>query len=311
MKVTVFTPSYNRIHTIDRVYKSLKSQSFKEFEWVVVDDGSTDDTESLVNKWITEGELDIKYIRQENKGKFKTLVDTVKDVNGEWFLIADSDDEFESNTIETFLMVYESLPDDIKSTIAGVSCLVKDSNTHEIVGDIFPIPNGERYLLSNGNEVSYKLGIKGEKWGILKTSVLKEFIAKLPSIEETKYISESALWSPIATKYKTAYINIPLRIYYQGTSDTLSSRNIAGRYPLGAWISEREILPCVYKYFWNQAKLITLSAVKLNYAAVLSKKSLRQTIQGFPLGLKLLTILAYPLGLIAVLKYPRNNVDQN
>lgn len=305
MKVTVFTPSYNRFHTIDRVYKSLKSQSFKEFEWIIVDDGSTDETESLVNQWITERELDIKYIRQANKGKFKTLVDTVKDVNGEWFLIADSDDEFESDTIETFLNVYESIPDDMKSTIAGVSCLVKDSKTNEVVGDLFPIPNDESYLLSDGNEISYKLGVKGEKWGILKTSVLKEFVAKLPSMEGTRYISESALWSPIAMKYKTVYINIPLRIYYQGTTDTLSSRNIAGRYPLGAWISEREILPCVYKYFWNQPKLITLSAVKMNYAAVLSKKSLMQTLQGFPLGLKLLTILAYPLGLIAVLKYPK------
>lgn len=306
MKVTVFTPSYNRFHTIARVYNSLKSQSFKEFEWVIVDDGSSDDTELLVNKWISEGELDIKYIRQANKGKFKTLVDTVTVVNGEWFLIADSDDEFESNTIETFLKVYESIPDDIKSNIAGVSCLVKDSNTRKVVGDVFPIPKGEMYLLSDGNEISYKLGVKGEKWGILKTSVLKEFVAKLPPIEETRYISESALWSPIAMKYKTVYINIPLRIYYQGTTDTLSSRNIAGRYPLGAWISERQILPCVYKYFWNQPKLITLSLVKINYAAVLSKKSLKQTIQGFPFALKLLTTLSYPLGLIAVLKYPKH-----
>ena len=189
---------------------------------------------------------------------------------------------FVSDTVET------TIPFTITST-----------NTHS--ADVFK--SGDSFLF------------EGLKSGGISTQSrskdLKEFIAKLPSIEETKYISESALWSPIATKYKTAYINIALRIYYQGTSDTLSSRNIAGRYPLGAWISEREILPCVYKYFWNQAKLITLSAVKLNYAAVLSKKSLRQTIRGFPLGLKLLTILAYPLGLIAVLKYPRNNVDQN
>ena len=149
------------------------------------------------------------------------------------------------------------------------------------------------------------MGIRGEKWGILKTSVLREFVEKIPDTEGSLYISENVLWTPIATKYKTVYINKPLRIYFQGTSDTLSTRNIAGRFPLGAWISERVVLPCIFKYFYRQPKIISLSAVKLNYAAIAAGKTLGQTIDGFPLLLKVFVLLTRPLGRLAFLKFPR------
>ena len=170
------------------------------------------------------------------------------------------------------------------------------------------MPPGKDYLLSNVNEISFKFGVRGEKWGILKTSVLREFVEKLPHTELSPYISENVLWSPIATKYKTVYINKPLRIYFQGTSDTLSTRNIAGRFPLGAWISERVILPCIFKYFWWQPKMIALSAVKLNYSAIAAGKTLSQTIYGFPFLLKVFVLLTKPLGRLAFLKFPKQKI---
>lgn len=134
MEVTVFTPTYNRAHTLHRVYNSLMSQTIKDFEWIIVDDGSKDGTTSLVRQWMKEAKLDIRFIQQTNKGKFNTLVETVKLAKGEWFLIADSDDGFEPNTIEVFMNVYNKLSDNIKPAIAGVSCLVKDSETGKVVG---------------------------------------------------------------------------------------------------------------------------------------------------------------------------------
>lgn len=304
MKVTVFTPAYNRRHTLARVYRSLCQQTIRDFEWIIVDDGSKDGTADLVCKWQKEKNLDIHFVQQANKGKFKTLVDTIGIAKGEWFLIADSDDEFVDNAIEVFLNTYNRVPEHIQGELAGVSCLVKDSVTGQVIGDLFPIAKGKEYLISDVNEISYKYGVTGEKWGILKTSVLREAIAHLPNLEESRYIGESILWIPIASKYKTAFINVPLRIYFQGTSDTLSSRNIAGRYPLGAWITERTILPYTFQYFADQPKAIVKSVVKLNYAAIGGKKSLRQTISGFPFVLKLLAILTKPLAYILLLKYP-------
>ena len=308
MMVTVFTPTYNRAHTLHRVYESLISQTVTDFEWIIVDDGSKDDTPLLVRQWCEEAKLSIRFIQQTNKGKFNTLVEIIKHAKGDWFLIADSDDAFEPDTIEVFLDVYNKQPDNIKQEIAGVSCLVKDSVTKQIVGGVFPMPPGKDYLLSNVNEISFKFGVRGEKWGILKTSVLREFVEKLPDTERSPYISENVLWSPIATKYKTVYINKPLRIYFQGTSDTLSTRNIAGRFPLGAWISERVILPCIFKYFWWQPKMIALSAVKLNYSAIAAGKTLSQTIYGFPFLLKVFVLLTKPLGRLAFLKFPKQKI---
>ena len=99
----------------------------------------------LVRQWIEEAKLDIRFIQQKNKGKFNTLVETIKYAKGDWFLIADSDDTFEPNTIEVFLDVYNKQPDIIKQEIAGVSCLVKDSATRQIVGGVSN-SSGERLL---------------------------------------------------------------------------------------------------------------------------------------------------------------------
>lgn len=307
MQVTVFTPSFNRSHTLPRVYKSLLAQTNKDFEWIIVDDGSTDNTVDLVNKWQSENLLDICFVRQTNKGKFTTLIETIERAKGEWFLIADSDDEFEANTIDVFLNTYSRIPQDVRNQVSGVSCLVKDSSTGRVVGDLYPIPEGEAYLISDVNEISFKFGIKGEKWGILKTSVLKEFVGNLPDFENSKYIGENILWIPIASKYKTVFINVPLRIYFQGTSGTLSSRNIAGRYPLGAWITERTILPYTSKYFLKQPIAILKSVIKLNYAAIAAGKSLSKTIKGYKPFLKALVFVTRPLAYLVLLKFPIND----
>lgn len=88
------------------MYKSLLKQTNQDFEWIIVDDGSKDETAELVNRWKEEKKLNICFLQQANKGKFRTLVDTIGRAKGEWFLIADSDDEFVSNTIDVFLDTY-------------------------------------------------------------------------------------------------------------------------------------------------------------------------------------------------------------
>lgn len=264
----------------------------------------------MVNKWQSENRLNIRFIRQSNKGKFTTLIETIGRANGEWFLIADSDDEFDANTIDVFLNTYYVQPHNVQIKLAGVSCLVKDSDTGEIVGDIYPlhIAKHEKFLISDVIEICYKFGIRGEKWGILKTSVLKEFATNLLDLNGAKYISEDVLWIPIANKYKTIFINTALRTYYQGTSDTLSHSNIAGRYPLGVVISEKIVLPYIYKYIINRPKEILRRLIKLNYAAIAIGKSLPHTICGFPIGLKILAVAMRPIAYIALWKYPLQNI---
>ncbi|MDL0414398.1 glycosyltransferase family A protein, partial [Clostridioides difficile] len=93
-KFTVFTPTYNRAHLLENLYNDLKAQTydFNDFEWLIVDDGSSDSTKELVEKFISENKLNIRYIYKENGGKHTAINLGVKNADGELFFIVDSDD---------------------------------------------------------------------------------------------------------------------------------------------------------------------------------------------------------------------------
>ena len=98
--VTVFTPTYNRGHLLGRLYESLKAQSDHRFEWLIVDDGSTDDTADIVAPWLAQKELPVTYIRTENGGKHRAINHGISIAHGEIFFIVDSDDWLAPNAIE-------------------------------------------------------------------------------------------------------------------------------------------------------------------------------------------------------------------
>ena len=106
-KITVFTPVYNRADTLPRLYESLKRQTDQSFVWIIVNDGSTDESEKLVKTWVTEHKLDIKYFYQENAGKPTAHNQGVKETETELFVCVDSDDYLKDDGIEKILMHWE------------------------------------------------------------------------------------------------------------------------------------------------------------------------------------------------------------
>lgn len=99
--ITVFTPTYNRAYILNNLYESLKRQTSKSFEWIIVDDGSVDMTESLVNEWLKNDNLfPIKYVKKVNEGKHIAINVGVEQAKGDWFLIVDSDDYLYDDAIE-------------------------------------------------------------------------------------------------------------------------------------------------------------------------------------------------------------------
>jgi glycosyltransferase involved in cell wall biosynthesis len=86
MMITVFTPTYNRAHLLHDIYDSLVKQTFTDFEWVVVDDGSKDDTPAVMQRFIDEGKINIRFFRQQNGGKHSAVNHGVKEAKGELFL---------------------------------------------------------------------------------------------------------------------------------------------------------------------------------------------------------------------------------
>src|SRR5258707_14117604 len=105
---TVFTPTWNRAHTLHRAYQSLHAQTFRNFEWLIVDDGSTDNTREIVEKWQAESEFPIRYIYQENQGKAAAFNRGVREAQGALFLTLDSDDACVNQALERFKYHWDS-----------------------------------------------------------------------------------------------------------------------------------------------------------------------------------------------------------
>ena len=232
---TVFTPTYNRAHTLHRVYESLIAQTFRHFEWVIVDDGSTDNTRELVAKWQQTATFPIRYEWQENTGKAGAWNHGVRLANGELFLTLDSDDACVPNALERLKYHWDSIPGQQRDQFSAVTALC--INQHgKLVGDRFP----EDVFDSTSFEMKTVHNVFGEKWGFQRTEVMGQF--NFPEIPNEKYISPSIVWNRISLHYKTRYINEALRIYYEDGPDSItrSSVKLRARNPKGASLFYRE-----------------------------------------------------------------------
>ena len=207
---TVFTPTFNRADTLPRVYESLSSQTFRDFEWLIIDDGSTDDTGELVARWQESANFSIRYLSQPNSGKHLAHNWAVEEALGELFLVLDSDDACVPEALERFMFHWKSISAAEQHAFSAVTALCKDP-VGGVVGDPFPYD----VLDSDSLELTYRYRVRGEKWGFHRTDVLRRFLFPL---QPRLYIPECVVWNAIAPHYKTRYVNEILRIYFAGDS---------------------------------------------------------------------------------------------
>lgn len=197
MLITVFTPAYNRGYIIDRLYESLCRQIFKDFEWLVVDDGSTDNTGTLLAQFIAEGKITIRYLRQENGGKHRAINRGVREACGELFFIVDSDDYLADNALERVAFHYGNVKDD--SSFCGVSGLKVDIKSGKKVGG----EESWNTLDCTCLKFRYKHKVKGDMAEVFRTSVMREF--PFPEIPGERFCTESLVWNRMSQKYKMRY----------------------------------------------------------------------------------------------------------
>ena len=219
---TVFTPTYNRAATLARVYQSLQRQTFRDFEWVIVDDGSEDETAELVEHWRSECSFPIRYVWQPNQGKHVAFNRGVELARGELFLTHDSDDGCVPGALERLKFHWDEIPAASRNAFASVTGLCVDQDGR-LVGDRFPADVFD----ATPSELTYRHKVRGEKWGFTRTDVLKEF--PFPVDGQTKFVPESLVWDEVATRYRTRYVNEVLRIYWlrRGASSTETAPPVA------------------------------------------------------------------------------------
>lgn len=201
MRITVFTPAYNRGYIIEKLYRSLQRQSFRDFEWIVVDDGSTDNTETLFRCFLLEkNDFSILYEKTENGGKHRAINKGVALAKGELFYIVDSDDYITDNSLEIIDAMEKSIPLEEKACFGGVAGQKGyDSVTpigKSFDGDVIDITSLERP----------KYNVAGDKAEVFYTEIMRKY--PFPEIDGEKFVTECVVWDKIANDgFKLRFFN--------------------------------------------------------------------------------------------------------
>ena len=232
--VTILTPTYNRREGLERLYNSLLLQTNKKFKWLIVDDGSTDDTNSFIETLPTE-EFVIQYIYKQNGGKHTALNVGISQIDTELTFIVDSDDYLTEDAIETICRYCEKYPFD--SMISGYVFLRGFPNG-SINGKKFPRDEWKTsYIESRIN--SYDTN--ADKAEVYFTRCLREF--PFPEYPGEKFLGEDIVWCRMARKYQMVHVNKAIYIGdYQkdGLTQNRRGHNIAA--PVGCMNRSAEFL---------------------------------------------------------------------
>lgn len=204
---TVFTPTFNRAHTLHRVFESLQAQTCSDFEWLVIDDGSTDDTPALMARYQNEARFSIRYLREPHRGAHHVHNLALREARGQLSIKLDSDDGCVPEALARLKYHWEKIPAARRESFSGVTGLCRDQNGL-LVGSRFPLDP----LDCSAAELEYRHKVRGEKWGFLRVDVLRQF--PYPEDVPGNFIPESYIWCQVSKLYVTRHINEELRIYW-------------------------------------------------------------------------------------------------
>lgn len=319
--ITIFTPTYNREKVLKRLYVSLTKQTCKDFVWLIVDDGSTDNTEYLVKKWIAESSIDIKYVKQTNRGKSMAHNRAVRLTKTDLFVCLDSNDCVAPKTVEMIIQCWDKIKAD--NSITGIMS-PKKVQFKDIKGkiNIKTLPKyikikydkkpyaksfGDRYyieeektkdgLVKTTLRNAYRvLGLNGEALLVFRTSVISKYM--FPNISGEKFVPEAYLYDLIDKNGTLAVLNRTLCIHrYQIDGYTFNMSKLIKDNPKGYLLYIKQRL--------NDDKSIRLRFLDyIRYIAAAKIISEKRVLK--KAGDTKIVLAAYPFGmLLYLLRYKR------
>lgn len=233
VNITVFTPAFNRAYIIKQLYRSLQRQKYKDFEWLVVDDGSTDHTEELFNQWKEEdNNFPIRYYRQPNGGKCRAINHALDLAQGRLFFTVDSDDFLTDDALEKIAKWESLLPKN------GLFCGVAGNlgtSLSETPNTLFDAEYFEGNLLDR-----YK-NVDGERAIAFYTKIHRQY--KYPEFKDEKFMTEAVAWNRMAADgYKVRFYNDIIWVYeYKEDGLTQAGSSVFLKNPkgYGLWLREK------------------------------------------------------------------------
>lgn len=189
--LTIFTAAYNRSYILPKAYEALCRQTNKNFHWLIVDDGSTDGTDQLVQTWMQEAQISIQYYYQSNGGKMRAHNKGVELCQTELFACIDSDDYLVDDAVESILDLWSSLEE--KESLAGIVAYRGKDPSHTMFGERFPCTGRA------GMQELYQKGFHGETTAIYRTEVLLQY--PFPVFDGETFIPEAVAYDRIDRQY--------------------------------------------------------------------------------------------------------------
>ncbi|WP_370635842.1 glycosyltransferase family 2 protein [Paralcaligenes sp. KSB-10] len=289
---TVLTPSYNRADTLGRVYASLCGQSFQDFEWLVVDDGSTDNTRARVLQWQQEARFPVRYAWQPNQHKKTAFNHGVREAQGELIVALDSDDSLDADALDAMARAWSGISPQDRPRFVAVTglCARPDGG---IVGDRFP----EDVLDASVLDMTFKYRVRGEKFGCMRTEVLRQF----PFPDEIPgFVPESLVWRAMARAgFQTRFVNQVFRVYYDSPDSLSMQGRNSQQHALGLWLLAHDTVVKCLPWFRYQPQAFFVAAARYTRFAL----HIRRTGQALPadrpltgLGSRLLVVAMWPVG---------------
>lgn len=203
MKISVLTPTYNRANLLKKLYESLVNNSKYgiEIEWLIMNDGSTDNTDVVVKKFIEENKINIMYFKQENQGKMVAINNLVDKANGDLIVDCDSDDYFTDNAFEIIKEEYEKNKNE--ENIYAL-CFLKYNQNEKNMGNRFK--NNKTTMF----DLYFKEGETGEKALVFFSGIRKKFKHEL--VHNERFVTEARMYHKMDEKYQIICINKPIMI---------------------------------------------------------------------------------------------------
>lgn len=295
VKITVVTPSYNRAHTLTRVYDSLKNQTFQDFKWIIMDDGSTDNTKEVVENFQSEGLIDIDYFWNENQHKFITVFKGIKKVTSKYFMIVDSDDSYPSDSLQILFDEVEQIQN--QNEFISVMGLSQDENG-KVVGHEYPNNGFDGSIF----DMRYKYKVRGDKFGIFITKTYQQLLKNFDysSFQNKGYIPQAVFFNTYdADGVKTRFVNKVVRNYHLDENDenSVSNTRWTGKNTFGLMEGYRSFLNSYRSKLFGYPKTLIRNLVGYQVYSMINHKNFSEINKGLK-HFKLLSIIIYPLSFV-------------
>lgn len=213
--LTVFTPTYNRAHTLQRTYNSLLKQTCHDFEWLIIDDGSSDTTSSLVDEWINEQKISIRYIYKENGGLYTAYNTAYQNIDSELCVCIDSDDYMPDDAVEKIIRCWKTRGGEQYAGLMGLDFRLDNTP----IGGYFPKNLHEVWFM----DLYLKKLHLGDTKPVLRTSLMKR-VAPMEGFPGEKNFNPVYMMIQVCDKYPILLLNENLcYVDYQTGTDSMSA----------------------------------------------------------------------------------------